>query len=356
MNDSEPVSAGIHNERPALRRVEKLSGVLPLSLVGFSKRILGVVLATQLLALWSCGGKPAAVTAGGQAETIEAPPAAATGNPVAAEVVATPESERRILEYVPMAYGVLAHISLSKVEASEFFNTHESTLLRGLEAKRQAVVQACHFDPMLSLETVTFGLDMQNQSTPDLIGAITTSLGASRIEDCVRAMGGTVEAGRYKIGGSSVAAYWPTDDVLLLSSEKTSEEMKQGLRAGRALDNPVLMQYLSRTDRHATAWGGGGIPSAVASSLGGLGGIPVGFVLRASLWAGLDVSLEISFNDKAAAEGMANMLRMGLRSAGQSSPMRELIEAVEIDQIGPTLRLDAQFSPELAAALLKELL
>lgn len=277
------------------------------------------------------------------------------GNPVATDVVPTPENERRILEYLPSAYSFVLHLSLSKLEASELFTRHESTLLGSLETQRQSVIKKCHFDPLLDFETATLAVDLSNTNSPDTIIALTTSLGATRLEECVVAMGGSVKAGHYDFAGDTLAFYWPTEDVVLLSDEKNSEEMMRQLRDGRSLDNPQLMEFLSRTDRNATAWGAGSIPSALAGMLSTFGGAPRGFVMRGSVWAGIDLSLELSFATSKEADALMNMIKMGLNSSGQSSPFRELIAAIQVEQMGTLIRLDAQLSPNLSGALLKEL-
>jgi hypothetical protein len=308
--------------------------------------------------LFACGGgAPSKVQqASSQPEPIKAPALALdAGNPVLSEVVPTPENERRILEYLPSAYGIVIHLSLNKLESSEFFNRYESTLLGSLGSQRQAVVSKCHFDPLLDIESVTLAVDFRNGNSPEVIIALTTSLGATRIEECVVATGGTVGPGHYDSGNEKMGFYWPTEEVLLLSDKKTSEEMAKELQAGSSLDNPTLMEFLSRTDRNATLWGAGTIPSAVAASMGSFGGIPKGFVVRGSVWAGIDLSMELSFATTKEADSLMSLLKMGLASAGQSSPARELIAATDIEQLGTVIRLDAQLSPSLSGELLKEL-
>jgi hypothetical protein len=278
------------------------------------------------------------------------------GNPVASDVVRAPENERRILEYIPSTYEFVVHLSLNKLEASELFNRHESRLLGSLETQRQAVISSCHFDPLLDIETITLAIDLKNGNAPEVLFALSTALGATRIEECVVALGGKVSGGVYDLGGDTMSFYWPTDDVLLLSDKKSSEDMMLELRAGRALDNPQLMEVLSRTDRLATMWGAGTISSALATSLSMLGVAPKSFVVRGSVWAGVDLTLELSFPTDKDANGMMNMIKMALgSSSGQASPFRELIEAIDVEQFGSLIRFEAQLSPELTGELLREL-
>lgn len=316
-------------------------------------------LSLVIAAFSACGGSSPAKTQQASAlpEPVKAPIAAVdAGNAVATAVVATPESERRILEYLPSAYGLVVHLSLKKLEASEFFNRHGSTLLGSLESQRQAMIKSCHFDPLLDFETATVAVDLSNTNSPDAIIALTTSLGATRVEECVVAMGGTLKMGEYHLGGGeTMAFYWPTEDVVLLSREKTSEEIMLELRDGTSLDNPQLMEFLSRTDRNATMWGGGTIPSSLGAGLSSFGGVPQGFVVRGSVWAGIDLSLEVSFATTENANSMMAMVKMGLSSAGQTSPFRELVAAIDVEQHGSLIRLDAQLSPDLSGAILKEL-
>ena len=144
--------------------------------------------------------------------------------------------------------------------------------------------------------------------------------------------------------------------MILLSDKKRSEDMMLELRAGRALDNPQLMEVLSRTDRLATMWGAGTIPSALAANLSMLGVVPKSFVIRGSVWAGVDLTLELSFPTDKDANGMMNMIKMAFgNSSSQASPFRELIEAIDVEQSGTLIRLEAQLSPELSGELLKEL-
>ncbi|MCP4446124.1 MAG: hypothetical protein GY811_12375 [Myxococcales bacterium] len=314
------------------------------------------LLVASLIGLASCGGggRGAVLKAGSQVEVVV--PTMDAGNPVAAEVVAVVDGERQILEYVPGAYGLILHLSLAKVEASEFFGRHESTLLRTLGEQRQRVVKLCQFAPMIDISTVTLGIDLRSKNSTGVLLVLSTSVGATRIEDCVRALGGKTTPDHYELDGDKFGYYWPAEDVLLLSGESNSEELVLALRSGRALDNPSLMQLLSRADRHATLWGAGSIPRSIAGAIAGLAGAPTGFVVRGSLWAGLDVSLELSFASKDDAAGMMKMLGLALKSSGQSSPFKELVAAIEFEQLDTVLRVDVQLSPDLAAALLKQLL
>lgn len=315
------------------------------------------VLVAFLGTLLACGGGATkeVVQASAQPEAVTKKPATDAGNPVVPDLAASYENERRILEYIPQAHGVVLHLSLAKTEASEFFGRHEDTILGGLEKHRQEVAKVCQFDPMLDIETITVGADLQTLGSADAVFALTTQLGATRIEECIGLLGGKVESGRYVIGGDSLGYYWPTEDVLVLSPGKTSEEIMLSLRAGRALDNATLMQYLSRTDPHATLWGAGIIPASLSSMLTGIGGTPTAFVVRGSLWAGIDFSMELTFNSEKEASALKTMLDTAFRSMGQPAPIGDLIAAIELEQLGPVLRFDAQLSPELAATVLKEL-
>tara|TARA_R110002073_G_scaffold332410_1_gene518254 strand:+ start:46441 stop:47418 length:978 start_codon:yes stop_codon:yes gene_type:complete len=317
---------------------------------------LSVVLTTML----ACGGSgPAVQQASSKPEPV-APPIAevaaqgAAQGAAVSQVAPSLKSERRILEYLPSAYGVVIHLSLRKLESSELFTRHETSLLGSFGKERQAMIDTCHIDPMLDFETITFAIDLQSGS-PSLLIALTTPLGATRVEECLVAMGGTITAKHYDSGDEKMGYHWPTQDVLLLSPERSSDEIRQSLLAGTALDNPGLMEYLSRTDRNATLWGGGSIPSAVAAGLASFGGTPQGFVVRGSAWAGIDLSVEMSFATSKAADTMMSMLKMGTSSIGQSSPAREVIEATTIEQLDRTIRVDAQLSPSLADELFKML-
>jgi len=314
-------------------------------------------------ALLGCGGGSAsAVVAPSPAVEVVPARVPAPAAPVVESVpqpydnvIAQPPSERRILGYIPKAYGVLLHVSLTQVESSEFFARHGSELLGDLEPHRQTVISKCNFDPMRGIESVTVGLDLVNMGASGTIVALTTNMGAARLEACVRDLGGKVLNNAFEIDGKTISTFWPSQDVLLMSAEKSSDEMRKELSAGSSLDNPTLMEHLSRTDRHATAWGGGVIPSSVGAMLGGFGGTPVGFVARASLWAGLDVTLEVAFKNDSDAAAMVKMATLGLASSGKASPMRELAESVEVEQVGPIMRIDAQLSPDVAELLFKEL-
>jgi len=314
--------------------------------------------AVAVAALSACGGGPASRVeqASSQPESVAAVTTLDAGNPVASEVVRAPENERRILEYIPSTYGFVVHLSLNKLEASQLFNRHESMLLGSLETQRQTVIKNCHFDPLLDIETITLAIDLRNGNSPEVLFALSTALGATRLEECVVALGGNVSEGAYDVGGDTMSFYWPTEDVLLLSDKKSSDDMMLELRAGRSLDNPQLMEVLSRTDRLATMWGAGTISNAVAANLSVLGVVPKSFVVRGSVWAGVDLTLELSFATDKDANGMMNMIKMGLgNSSGQASPFRELIEAIDVEQFGTLIRLEAQLSPELSGELLKEL-
>lgn len=313
---------------------------------------LSVVLSTMV----ACGGSASTVQqASSQPEPVAPPVAEVAAQDAAVDRAAPPlKSERRILEYLPSAYGVVIHLSLSKLEASELFTRHETSLLGSFEKERQAMIDTCHIDPMLDFETITFAIDLQSGS-PSLLMALTTPLGATRVEECLVAMDGTITAEHYDSGDEKMGYHWPTQDVLLLSPERSSDEIRQSLLAGTSLDNQGLMEYLSRTDRNATLWGGGAIPSVVAAQMASFGGIPKGFVVRGSAWAGIDLSVEMSFATSKEADSMMSMLKMGTSSVGQSSPARELIEATTIEQLGETVRVDAQLSPSLADELVKML-
>lgn len=317
-----------------------------------------LLLSALAAGLVSCGGgsaKPKVQEASAQPEVVASKPAADAGNPVSIEVESTPSVERRILEYIPATYGLVLHLSLAKLEASEFFGTHESTLLGWFDEERQRIAKTCQLDPVLDVESITLGVDLKSMASADTVFAIATGLGATRVEDCIRAMGGKVEAGRYEIDGDLIGAYWPTEDVLLLSEGKSSEELMLELQKGRSLDNAALMQHLSRTDRNATLWGAGSIPSALSGIMGGMGSAPTAFVMRGNAWAGVDFSLEVSFATADEARQMKSMLDMALGSTRQSSPMGDVLAAIDIDQVDSKLFVDAQLSPQLAAKLIEEL-
>lgn len=306
----------------------------------------------------ACGGgqAPGVQRASSQVETVEASTSIDAGNPVATEVATVPDNERRILDYVPGRYSMLLNLSLTKLVTSEFFTTHESTLFGDLERQRQEVVSICHFDPVLDIQAATVGLDIAaGGNAPEAIFALTTSIGATQVEQCVVALGGTVAEGRYTLGGDSMAYYWPTEDILLLSTDRNAEELRTDLQASRAIDNGDLMQYLSRTDRHATLWGGGAISQTAAAALGGMAGTPTGFVLRGSMWAGVDLNLELSFKTGKDADGVMNLIKMALSASGQSPLAGDIVNAIDTELVGETIRVDAQFSPELSTRILEEL-
>ncbi len=297
-------------------------------------------------------------TASAQPEPV-APPAPVVvpidaGTPVEAEVLAPPTiRERRILEYIPSEYDLVLHLSLDKLLDSEFFRRHEKALLVEVEDERENIIKKCQLDPMSDFDSLTLAVNLST-SDPEVLFALSTPMGASRIDECVRAAGGKSEAGAYTIDGDDIGFYWPSEDVVLLSGDKSSEEIRYALRTGRALDNPGLMEFLSRTDRHATMWGAGIVPPALASSMNGFGGVPRGFVVRGSAWAGIDLSAELVFDSRDEADKMMNLLKMGLSTAGQDPPFNDLLDSIDTEQIGTSITIDAHISPKLAGELVDE--
>ncbi len=298
-----------------------------------------------LLNVVACGGGTQLQEPSSKIEVVAPAPAKPNHSPL----VAPRASEDDLLAYTPNLYSLVFHVSIAKLRISEFYVQHESRILGKVAARRQAVIAACKFDPVMDMEGVSLGLMFPTNA----VLVVSTKLGSTRIEDCIRAMGGTVTNGRYEVGDWHANAYWPTPNVVLLSDRKTSVDLKNELLTGTVLDSPVLMEVLGQADRSATLWGGGTIPGQLSSMMPGGG--PDGLVVRGSLWAGLDATIELFFDDEEGAKATQSMIDLALQGdVDPSAPMYELLEAVEVQQMGAAILLDVQLSPELTESLLEE--
>ena len=99
------------------------------------------------------------------------------------EPLVAPIAADDLLAYIPSLYSLVAHVSVRKLRTSEFYVQHEDRILGELATHRQTLIATCQFDPVMSVQGVSLGVGAS------AVLVVSTSLGSTRIEKCIRTMG-----------------------------------------------------------------------------------------------------------------------------------------------------------------------